>query len=498
MKPFKGGIYSYISVAASVIKQDAMIYSLLNMMKLGEKTYKGLAWCTKSNEISLTNLNETLSKIPDFVVPRFKRMEKTSLTPPTATYTNEFIAPFQSIVDTYGIPNYQEANPALFSIITFPFMFGIMFGDFCHGLVLATIAIYVCLEKETLEKNKSMLCALIPIRYLILLMGLFAAFCGFIYNDFASVPLNVFKSCYTNNIEQKIGVRQENCVYPFGLDHKWYISDNELAYVNSFKMKISVVFGIAQMLLGIILKGSNAIHFGKPLDFFFEFIPQLLFLGGLFGYMIIIIFVKWGTNWSFVGNNAPSVISFLIDLVLNMGDPGPTPFYGDGSLQKRIALIVLALSLVCVPWMLIFEPLLLKKEHQPLENAGEKEIVNGEQPDQKEMEVVKGYKEADSDKIKEPKISKVDPEEDAHKLLQKKVKNALDTSVLIDKPEKFDFSEVFVHQLIECIEFVLGTISNTASYLRLWALSLAHAQLSKVFFDKVMANFLRENNSIGV
>jgi V-type H+-transporting ATPase subunit a len=95
-------------------------------------------------------------------------------------------------VDTYGTPRYGEVNPGIFAIAFFPFLFGVMFGDIGHGGVLLGLGIYLCYDKS-LRKT---LPSIYAIRFLVLMMGIFSFFSGWIYNDFFSIPLNVFGSCY--------------------------------------------------------------------------------------------------------------------------------------------------------------------------------------------------------------------------------------------------------------------------------------------------------------
>jgi len=70
-----------------------------------------------------------------------------------------------------------------------------------------------------------------------------------------------------------------------------------MTFVNSFKMKLSIIVGVTHMLFGIMLKGINSWHFGLYLDFFFEFIPQFVFMVATFGYMSLAIIMKWLIHW---------------------------------------------------------------------------------------------------------------------------------------------------------------------------------------------------------
>lgn len=156
------------------------------------------------------------------------------------------------------------------------------------------------------------------------MMGFFALFNGLIYNDFMSIPLNLLGSCYldtkTNNILKHKTSKQ--CVYPFGVDPAWGVAKNKLGIYNSLKMKTSVIFGVFQMLIGVFLKGLNAINNVSFVDFFFEFIPQVIFMCCTFGYMVFMIFMKWMTDYSKDTSKAPSILTYMLDLGLSGGGVG--------------------------------------------------------------------------------------------------------------------------------------------------------------------------------
>ncbi|KAJ1350351.1 putative V-type proton ATPase [Parelaphostrongylus tenuis] len=63
--------------------------------------------------------------------------------------------------------------------------------------------------------------------------------------------------------------------YPIGVDPVWNLAEsNKLTFLNSMKMKISVILGIAQMTFGVLLSYHNYKYFKSELDIKFMFIPK--------------------------------------------------------------------------------------------------------------------------------------------------------------------------------------------------------------------------------
>uniref|UniRef100_A0A0E0QX12 V-type proton ATPase subunit a n=1 Tax=Oryza rufipogon TaxID=4529 RepID=A0A0E0QX12_ORYRU len=441
----------------TLVKKEKAIYHTLNMLSL-DVTKKCLVAEGWSPVFATSQIQDALQRATvdsKSQVGSIFQVLNTQESPPTFFQTNKFTSAFQEIVDAYGIAKYQEANPGVFTIVTFPFLFAIMFGDWGHGICLLLATLYLIIREKKLASQKldDIMDMMFGGRYVILMMSLFSIYTGLIYNEFFSVPFELFgksayacrdPSCGDATTEGLIKVRP---AYSFGVDPVWHGSRSELPFLNSLKMKLSILIGVAQMNLGIMMSYFNAKFFRNAINVWYQFIPQLIFLNSLFGYLSLLIIIKWCT-----GSKA-DLYHVMIYMFLS-----PTDDLGENELfpgQKLVQLVLLLLALVSVPWMLIPKPFFLKKQHEQRHQGQQYTMLQATDESVTELE---------------------EHQDDPH------------------HHEEFEFSEVFVHQLIHTIEFVLGAVSNTASYLRLWALSLAHSELSTVFYEKVLVLSWGYNN----
>ncbi|XP_060600328.1 V-type proton ATPase 116 kDa subunit a 1-like isoform X2 [Ruditapes philippinarum] len=385
------------------VKKIKAIYHTLNMCNFDFSRNNLIAECWAPVKV-LEEVQSALrhgQELSGSNVPNILHRMVTKETPPTYFMTNRFTKVFQSIVNAYGVATYREVNPAPYTIISFPFLFAVMFGDTGHGFIMFLFGLWmvVCEKKLLSQKSDNEIWNMFfGGRYIIMMMGLFSLYTGLIYNDFFSKSINLFGSSWHPNYTHStldhsasLKLKPEDFFnnatdgpYPVGLDPIWQASTNKITFTNSFKMKLSVIFGVSQMLLGVMLSVVNHIHFGNYLYVFIQFIPEVLFLLCIFGYLLALVFFKWITYNAQCASCTPALLIQFINMFLmkykeptmvpeayhcssmlnhtqkEMGCDSQTLFYAN---QQTIQTVLILVAVLCIPVLLLVKPFWLRYQH---------------------------------------------------------------------------------------------------------------------------------------
>jgi V/A-type H+-transporting ATPase subunit I len=227
-------------------------------------------------------LNQKVTAMLDGKVLVLKNEVAESEAPPTLVSNNRFIRPFGELTKLYGLPHYDEIDPTPIMAITFPIIFGLMFGDLGHGLVLLFGGLIIGL---LIKGNR----AIKNVCYIMAACGAAACVAGLVFGEAFGQPL------------------------PWG---PIWINPTENPTVNVFTFLVFTLFvGVIQIISGIVLEMTNFALKHQYRDSILTSVPKIgFYVGGI--YLIAAYQLNFGAWLS-----GPILLPLIPFIILVVGKP---------------------------------------------------------------------------------------------------------------------------------------------------------------------------------
>jgi len=227
------------------------IWNIENTLKLKEdafKTEKVAQIIGYIPQESFSSLERQLKKSLGDRYVIFSNSNAPSEDPPTVLRNPSFIKPFEMITKLYGLPSYDEIDPTPIMAVTFPLIFGLMFGDLGHGLVLFLGGLILSFIIKSPEEWRSF-CRILAA------CGFGAVIAGFLFGE--AFGKHVFPPLWLD---------------PF---------ENVMAF-----LIFSLMIGALQMIMGFVIDLFNLLLKGKYVDALTVTLPKIILYGGAMYFLI--------------------------------------------------------------------------------------------------------------------------------------------------------------------------------------------------------------------